>query len=158
MHTTSSNIHWPLNLLWKRLKTTTPWSLLPTWRLTSIRSNPLSRSCTTLKCAKLTRWLGKYLCLWIIIEIRLLLFFLANLNFGDFHNSKSWQKIYIERWKYITIFISYFLGLMVKRRLMYVWPQTTMLWMLPAKLESSKLETILTHMLSVFLFTMIPRI
>lgn len=96
MHTTSSNIHWPLNLLWKRLKTTTPWSLLPTWRLTSIRSNPLSRSCTTLKCAKLTRWLGKYLCLWIIIEIRLLLFFLANLNFGDFHNSKSWQKIYIE--------------------------------------------------------------
>ena len=96
MHTTSSNIHWLLNLLWKRLKTTTPWSLLPTWRLTSIRSNPLSRSCTTLKCAKLTRWLGMYLCLWIIIEIRILLFFLSNLNFGDFHNSKSWQKIYIE--------------------------------------------------------------
>ena len=156
MHITSSNIHWPLNLLWKRLKTTTPWSLLPTWRLTSIRSNPLSRSCTTLKCAKLTRWLGMYLCLWIIIEIQLLLFFLANLNFGDFHNSKGWLKNL--HWKYITIFISYFLGLMVKRRLMYVWPQTTMLWMLPAKLESSKLETILTHMLSVFLFTMIPRI
>ena len=96
MHTTSSNIHWPLNLLWKRLKITTPWSLLPTWRLTSIRSNPLLRSCTTLKCAKLTRWLGMYLCLWIIIEIRLLLFFLSNLNFGNFHNSKSWQIIYIE--------------------------------------------------------------
>ena len=56
---TSSSIPWQLSQLWRRLKTTTLWSLSLTWKPTNIRSSLLSRSCMTSRSARSIHWSGK---------------------------------------------------------------------------------------------------